>query len=362
MIKKIGILATGNEVVDGDILNTNGQNIAQALFQHHIKIGQHVLVSDAKDDLISGLAYLLKNHDAIIITGGLGPTSDDATRFALSQVINQPLEFHEESWQAIIARLNRFGYKTVPENNKQQALFPAKATIFENPNGTARGCVCWDDNKPLFMLPGPPSECLPMFTNYVLPYLLSHDFATTSYFKKWLLFNVSEGEIADKLDKLTESFNRTTGYRIAFPYLEFKIFCDDQNEFNELVPIIEEFIEPHLVGNGKEPASQQLKEFIAKKKINLSIYDLATGGLLEKTLLLPSNFSNIAFNRSLEKSIEIQISGLTEYWRSLPEKTSILRMSINGNKKEITVPLRGERTQMYAVESICIELLSALTA
>ena len=359
MVKKIGILATGNEVVDGDILNTNGQHIAQSLFQKHIKIGQHVLVSDSEEDLISGLEYLLKNHDAVITIGGLGPTSDDSTRFAISKVIGQPLEFHEETWQFIVDRICGIGYKQLPDNNKQQAMFSPSSTIFNNPNGSARGCLWETNGKYIYMLPGPPKECLPMFQDYALPHLLEKDFATRTYFKKWLLFGVSEGEIAEKLDALTADYNRVTGYRIAYPYLEFKIFCDDKKDFEKLIPIIEKEISSHLIGNGKDTASLQLENKILEKQLSANIKDKATGGYLESILLSPKTATQLSFNGD-KKVIDVTLSGIDDYWQQNKTKQTTLTITINGNTTEINVPMRGERTPSYAAQIACIAILKAL--
>lgn len=160
---KIALLATGDEISNGDILNSNAQIIAQTLTKHGMRIGMHMTVVDNTPEIVQALTFLLQTHRAVIMTGGLGPTSDDLTRYALSEVVGQPLVFDEATWNAICDRFKLLGYAgEPPAGNHQQALFPKGATIITNPNGTAAGCAVQYREQFIFMLPGPPFECLPM--------------------------------------------------------------------------------------------------------------------------------------------------------------------------------------------------------
>jgi nicotinamide-nucleotide amidase len=87
---RIALLATGDEITNGDILNTNAQIIAQKLFSNGMHVGLHMTSPDNTNEIEASIQYLLKTHHALIITGGLGPTSDDITRYALSKAINNP--------------------------------------------------------------------------------------------------------------------------------------------------------------------------------------------------------------------------------------------------------------------------------
>ena len=91
------ILATGDEIIHGDTLNTNSQYIAKALGSEGISLGYHLCSSDKETDLVNALNFLKQSHDTIIITGGLGPTSDDRTRYALASSIQHPLVEYPEA-------------------------------------------------------------------------------------------------------------------------------------------------------------------------------------------------------------------------------------------------------------------------
>ena len=245
---KVALLATGDELIYGDILNTNAQHIAKLLIEHNIDVGLHLISPDGLLDIKHALLFLLKTHDSVIITGGLGPTSDDRTRFALSAATRKPLAFDDASWQHIVTRIQtRYPGRIIPESNRQQALFPKGAIIFNNPHGTANGCGLALKNKLIFMLPGPPHECLPMFQDLVLPQLIQADYPQEMYRKKWMLSNVSEGQIAEELDRLVDPYHVSTGYRIATPHLEFKIHGRDKKNFDAAVQHIEAHIKPFIM-------------------------------------------------------------------------------------------------------------------
>ncbi len=360
---QIALLATGDEISNGDILNTNSQEIARKLFDHGMHIGMHMVTPDIIADMERAIDFLLITHDALIITGGLGPTSDDLTRFALAHATQIPLVFHEESWQIIVERLHRFGYHTPPESNRQQALFPENATVIPNPNGTAAGCIMHHQQKLIFMLPGPPQECLPMLHEAVLPELKKAGFQKIDFHKNWLLFGVSEGHIAEILDQLAKPFACTTGYRLFYPYLEFKLHATDANDFNQLVPQIEQAIAPFLIGDGQHMASELLREKIAARPdVILQICDQATGGLLESVLKTPKTAAHLLFTSEETPTTQISIQGLDEYWQAASVTQTNLHIKNSMTQKELSVeiPFRGSRVKQYAVEFICWQLLQSL--
>lgn len=143
--KKISFLATGNEIIQGEIQDTNSNFFAKSISINGGNIYQHIQASDKKNDISFALKYLLTKSDAVIVCGGLGPTSDDRTRFAIAEVINKDLYFNETAWLHIIKRFERFNMP-LPDTNRQQALFPVAAKLYPNEFGTAFGCLIeWQD-------------------------------------------------------------------------------------------------------------------------------------------------------------------------------------------------------------------------
>jgi nicotinamide-nucleotide amidase len=365
---KIAILATGDEVVNGDINNSNTQEIAARLTNAGMQVRTHMAAPDTVKEIHQALAFLLKTHDALIITGGLGPTSDDLTRYALSEVLNRPLQFDTDTWNEICSRLKRFGYDAPPESNRQQALFPEGVEIISNPNGTAAGCMIKLNQQLIFMLPGPPGECLPMVENIAIPALKTAEFQQLSYHKKWLLLGASEGKLAEELDDIVKPFDCITGYRLFYPYIEFKINSNKKQDFDKVIPLIESSIKDYLTQNGEQTASMILKTLIAASKLHLAIDDRATGGALQAALEAPATRGYLHFfpNQFAKDALRIEAQGLTEYWEQKND-SSRTNLYINiadrdrAQKIDVEIPFRGgTRVIHYAVEFICSKIYAFL--
>lgn len=352
----IALLATGDELTKGDILNTNGQVIAQALTEVGLPMGTHVVAGDHEETLIKAIQFLLSDHDILIIIGGLGPTTDDRTRFALSAALQEPLEFSNASWERIVTRLQNFGL-TAPENNRQQALFPAHAIIYPNPNGTADACMIAHKNKLIFMLPGPPSECLPLFQEQVLPAILKNNKLSLQKILRWRVFGVSEGHIADQLEIAIAGENIIPGYRVDYPYIEFKCPVSANQDRSALIKKIETLLAPHFLSDPYRKASDILQETLTQTTQKILIQDHATQGLLESLIHNPATHRNIRFqtDSDFQPDVIFTLTGLKEYWdHQLDTKETKLVISKAQQGQTLTetktIPYRPNRVLLYAAE------------
>ena len=150
---KVSFLATGSEIITGEIVNTNSQQMAQILFEHGILCGDHLIVDDELANLSTGLKFLADRHRIVITTGGLGPTTDDRTRDVITAYFNQTLHFNEDSWNRIVKRLTE-RKRHIAESNRQQAFFPEQASIIPNLNGTADAFYVQHEQQIIIALPG----------------------------------------------------------------------------------------------------------------------------------------------------------------------------------------------------------------
>ncbi len=244
-MKRVGFVCTGEELVIGACQDTNSTIFAQQFTEHHIQAGQRVTVGDETHEIESAINFLLSTHHALITIGGLGPTSDDRTRYALSKAIHQELEFNDEAWQWIVERFTKKNLE-IPETNRQQALLPIGSTPIYNANGSAAACYVHHEGKDIFMLPGPPNECLPIFQEVVLPMLLQKNYAHHIYRHSWMLYGVSESSIAAQLESLELEPQCTLGYRVHKPYLEIKLWSDNQEALNKMIQKFDPLLKPHV--------------------------------------------------------------------------------------------------------------------
>ena len=248
IMKRVAFVCTGEELVIGDIEDTNSTFFAQQFVKNDIHPGQRVIVGDDETEIENAIRYLQPLHQTIITIGGLGPTSDDRTRYALSKALNCPLVFYDSVWQWIVDRVNQFTQKKseITENNRQQAWFPEGSQPIFNANGTAAACYLQHDGKDIFMLPGPPNECRPIFQEVVLPLLQKQNYPYKIYRRSWLLFGVSESKIADQLEKIERDPNCALGYRVHYPYLEIKLWSNNEIALNRISKKFDIILAPYL--------------------------------------------------------------------------------------------------------------------
>lgn len=369
MPNTIAILATGDELIHGDILNTSTPWLANQLVERGFNLSTHMSVTDQQSEIVNALTYLLNFNNIVITTGGLGPTSDDRTRYAIAQVANKALVFDETSWLSISERLNGFNIP-VTENNKQQAIFPEQAMILPNKNGTANGCIVKFNDKVIIMLPGPPFECRELFNEYVLTYLLTQNIHQPRFVKKWRVFNVSESDIASKLDPIFENTNAVIGYRVDYPYLEIKLYCGSESELSQFQPKVAMIICEHYLADEYLKASDKLAQYLTEHPVPMLITDRATKGYWQYQLLNLTSLPQLAFHPSdatIPTEYTVTITGLDEFWQAdNTAKSSQISIEILHHQerltKQYTLPLRGKRTLVFATELVSACLLNVLSS
>lgn len=318
----IGLLATGDELTHGDTLNTSTQVIAKQLSSEGFSMGMHVVCGDKEQELVDALTFLGKKHQVIIITGGLGPTSDDRTRFAWARYLDKPLIEYADAMLHIETRLTR-AKLLMNDGNRQQALFPVGASLFPNPNGTAMGCVYRQNEHLFILLPGPPTECMPMFQAYALPYLQKALTSTQKEILTWRLFGVAEGQIAEVLEHALEPIDCQLGYCLETPYLMFKVRCD-KSFANKVRTAAEPLVAPYMIAPPEQTASAQLSAFLDAKKPHITVFDEVTGGVLQSLLHRPKNHAYLLFKEkdNDEAMCYFHASGLEAYWEGASDEGS----------------------------------------
>jgi nicotinamide-nucleotide amidase len=167
---QVEIITIGNEVLSGRTLDTNFAFLARALEEASVQVGWHSTVGDTAERISEALKRALVRADAVVVTGGLGPTPDDITRKAVAGVLGRPLQLDD----AVLTRIRERGRKSgrkLLSSVETQALLPRGATAWPNPLGTAPGLLMVEDQRPVILLPGVPQEMEALATEFVVPYL-----------------------------------------------------------------------------------------------------------------------------------------------------------------------------------------------
>lgn len=358
MPKKISCLATGNEIINGDVEDKNSGVFAKKICAEGGEIYQRIQVSDRTHEIIAALKYLLNASDAVIVTGGLGPTSDDNTRFAIADVTQKKLYFSEIAWEHIVKRFNRFNMQ-IPESNRQQALFPEGAALYLNENGSASGCHLEWQGKHIFMLPGPPKECQPLFEKYVMEKLEKEDFLHKKRIHRWLVLGLGEGEIAPKVDLLAKAFPVETAYRWDYPYLEIKLNVEEAMDVAPLILELDKLLGENLVSNTGLTAIEMLNAVLPHAP-EIYLVDEITKGQLSEII----KHKNLHFVNQKEDN---KISFVVSASHPVNEIIDIIEFKFVGYVKDqqrylhqISIPNRGPEVMEYAKNYMAWQILKFL--
>jgi len=164
------IIMIGSELLLGQIIDTNAAYLAQELAKIGVNLFFKTTVGDNPARMTEVFQAALSRSDAIITSGGLGPTEDDLTREIVAQVVGQPLEFRQDLFDQIETLFKRHGF-TMSPNNRKQAFIPKGAIPIENPVGTAPGFIAEKDGHLIITLPGVPRELKFLMETFVIPFL-----------------------------------------------------------------------------------------------------------------------------------------------------------------------------------------------
>jgi len=194
----VEVINTGSELLLGNVTNTHLNYLGQELFQLGLRIARQVTVPDG-DAIRDALSESLSRADLILVTGGLGPTTDDITREITAELLHLPLIEDPAVWEAIQARFSRRGLEMTPRN-RRQAHVPKGATVLQNPFGTAPGLYIRHASqgavRHIFLLPGPPRELKPMFETLVAPILKDLTPAGPKIqSRRWLVVGLGESKV-----------------------------------------------------------------------------------------------------------------------------------------------------------------------
>lgn len=240
-----GFIAIGDEITDGDIVNTNSSAFAKYLVNKDFHIGFHLSCKDSYDDIVASLDFLKSTHKNIITIGGLGPTEDDLTAETIAKYFDKKLLLDPSSWRKLEQRtLAKYGKITL--GTKKQAMFPEGSHILINDSGTANGFKLeFETGRYIYVFPGPPKECIPMLEALKLANIQQ---SRKIIRNRWNIYNIGESLLAEKLQTIKEVYSFVTfKYRIADGFIELKYFYPEDCPYSqEIITNVENILKDHL--------------------------------------------------------------------------------------------------------------------
>ena len=289
MSHTVEILSVGTELLLGSIANTDAQMLSQGLSELGLNVYWHTVVGDNPGRAREAVALAKSRADIIITTGGLGPTCDDLTKNVLAEAFGKKLVFHEPSAQRIRSYFERTK-RPMPESNMQQAMLPEGCTVLENDWGTAPGCAFEADGVHVIMLPGPPSECRPMFHYRAKPYLLSlSEGVIASHTLK--LFGIGESAMEEQLRaQMNEMTNPTLAPYAKEGECELRVTAKAENDEKAqelLKPTVEQvkaLFGNKVYGVDVKSLEQVVQSLLEERGKTIGVAESITGGLIAKRL------------------------------------------------------------------------------
>lgn len=283
---KAEIISIGDELLYGEITDTNSAFIAEKLTGEGIEVVFSTSVGDDVNKIAEVFGMAGSRADVIIATGGLGPTSDDLTKKAIVKAFKRNLIFHEEILKEIEKSFEKSG-KSMPKVNQNQALIPQGAKPLVNRWGVAPGIFIEEENKLFFALPGVPLEMKWMLENEVLPILRSKKSDGFIIRRTLKTTGIAESAIYEKIEELIDPKGDV---KIAFlpSYLgvdvrlatSLKQKSEAETKIEELEKKIREILGTYIYGTDDQTLEEVVGKLLSDKERTIAVAESCTGGLI----------------------------------------------------------------------------------
>ena len=311
------LLTIGDEILYGQIVDTNSQWMSVALDKVGIKVIRKTSVGDQESEILTALAEAEKRADIILITGGLGPTSDDLTKPCLVKYFGCELAIHEEALAEVTEFFKSRG-RELTEVNRQQAALPTCCTKITNAVGTAAG-MWFDKNRKVFVsMPGVPHEMKRMMSEIIIPKLLQQFKTPVIYHKNIRTVGIGESILAEKIS----SWEKALPEHIKLAYLpnlgEVKLrltaFGENLSQLQQetealtkkLLPLAGEYV----YSLQDESLEVVIGNLLREKNLTLSIAESCTGGYVSHLITSVPGSSEYFQGSVIPYSYEIKMQQL----------------------------------------------------
>lgn len=311
------IISAGTELTEGITQDTHARFLASELTSLGFSVLRSSQIPDDPVLFREELAGALRAACLVIITGGLGPTTDDLTRETVAEAVHVPLVFHQDAWDALLAR---FAGRPVAESNRKQAMAPQGFALLPNPNGTAPGFSGMIEDVLVVALPGPPSELRPMFTASVIPLVRTRFGAPSAGDILWgTALMVPESSLEQEL-RVCRRPDVSWGTRVEEDRISFSLrggaAADRAAAFGQL----QDRLGSVRIREGETRPSLLLTEALLARASMLVTAESCTGGLISKYLTDLSGSSRILWgsfvtysNDAKERSLKVSTDTLESH-------------------------------------------------
>jgi nicotinamide-nucleotide amidase len=311
------LLTIGDEILYGQIVDTNSQWMSVELSNVGIKVIRKTAIGDQEDEIINAFAEAEKRADIVLITGGLGPTNDDLTKPCLAKYFDCKLEMHQEALAEVTAFFVQRG-RELTEVNRQQAALPVCCEKITNSLGTAPG-MWFDRNGKVFVsMPGVPHEMKRMMSDIIIPKLKKRFATPVIHHKVIRTVGIGESFLAEKIAEWENSLPK----HIKLAYLpnlgEVKLRLTSVGdsietlsaEAEELTKKLHERVGQFIYGYGETPLEVAVGNMLRDNKLTVSVAESCTGGYLSHLITSVPGSSEYFLGSMIPYAYEIKMRQL----------------------------------------------------
>lgn len=311
------IITIGEELLIGQVVDTNSAWISEQLNLIGISVKQITSISDNKEQIIDTLNNAVKRSKIILITGGLGPTKDDITKQTLAEYFNSKLIFNEDAYNNIEAIFKRRNLQ-VTELNKFQAYLPDNCKVIPNLEGTASGMLFRKDDCIIISMPGVPYEMKTMMEKFILKELQNEFKLPYVVHKTILTQGIGESFLAEKIEKWENNLpsNISLAYLPSPGIVRLRLTAKgkEKEKLEQLISLkideLKEIISEYIFGNDNETLEEIVGKLLKERNKTLAIAESCTGGYLSHLITSVPGSSNYFKGSIISYANEIKLHEL----------------------------------------------------
>ncbi len=310
---KAEIINIGDEILIGQVVNTNASWMSEKLYESGIEVIHITAIADTKDAIFNALNQAINRADIVLMTGGLGPTKDDITKKCLCEYFNTKLVFYEEAYENIKRLFKTRGFK-ISEVNRQQAELPEKATLLPNPNGTAYGMWFEQNNKVIVSMPGVPFEMKALLQDEIIPRIIEK-FGSKKLLKRTILTQgVGESHLAEIIENWENELpgNFKLAYLPQPGIVRLRLSAEGkgiEKEFDDQLEKLHQLIPDLIWGYEDDLLEEIIGVLLKEKKQSISTAESCTGGYISHLITsIPGSSeyfkgSVVAYSNEIKKKV-----------------------------------------------------------
>lgn len=350
-----GIITIGDELLIGQVIDTNSSWMAQQLNQAGILVNSRIAVGDNREAIWKALDQMIEENDLVLITGGLGPTADDITKPLLCDYFGGKMVMHQETLDHVTYIFEHILKRSMIERNTLQAMVPDVCTVLKNEKGTAPGMLFKKNNTRIVAMPGVPHEMKWIMLNHILPNI--PDWYNTGFIvhKTLLTAGIGESFLAEKIKDIEESLPEyiKLAYLPNYGMVRLRLSAWGSNkialekDLNNYFNLLKTKVSLHLVTDQDETMEQVIGRLLTARNQTLATAESCTGGYIAH-LLSKHAGSSVFFKGSIVAYANI----IKEELLDVPHDTLITVGAVS--KETVTQMVQEVRVKMNTDYAIAV--------